>query len=740
MAGSKQQVIQAREGRVGLIAGWLGMLVFLVLICIFAPTHVPVGSSWNNYIFPAVIALIFISSLYRLVVMTLSLRRFGNVTLHLHDVPRAGGTLAAHLEIPGQGAVHKAEVKLICYEVSWSHSNTQNNTRQETERWSRVLSDIPVNTTAQGGRIAFKFEIPPDLPATTEPTGPAASGFRSHEFGWRLKLEARVPGVNLVRTYDLHVSPADPSTVATAAAKSATGAGAPRGTPTTLSALLGMGPVAKGTPWLTPSACVLIAANLVPVAGVLFFGWELLPVLLLFWMENVIVGLFYVLRLMTAGQGAVKDKIGLTIFFMFHYGFFCLIHGTFVLALFGKEILRQYGLDVGLVFPTPLIVSTIIARYHLLPGVLSLFVSHGFSYFHNYLGANEYRDARPNRLMFMAYPRVVVLHMVILVGGFTLLMLGSPAVLLVVLVVLKTALDVIAHRYEHVRHAAAVEEGVAAGARSRPLPTLRMAMSALAAVCVAAGICLTWPKPAARLSPQALVAIQQAYNSPRPRSSRPSHARIRTHSKNTAPQSARSPEYAKAVALYSQGHAAEAERALQALLASVQSSPSGPPPEAALVLEKLAEIHLAEGRNADYERNMERALAVLEPLNPAMAKTRLEANGARFDKESLARELGDYFRKQRQYKKSMTYYSLANHFAPQIEVTDAERNRRLAFSAEGMMAMACAAGYLAAAQNSMQELDKRMQTVDAASRAVLARAAQADEPQVKAGHCGTVNN
>ena len=51
---------------------------------------------------------------------------------------------------------------------------------------------------------------------------------------------------------------------------------------------------------LSPSALVLVAANLVPLAGVLFFGWSVFSTLLLFWVENVIVGAFNVLRMLVA--------------------------------------------------------------------------------------------------------------------------------------------------------------------------------------------------------------------------------------------------------------------------------------------------------------------------------------------------------------------------------------------------------------------------------------------------------
>jgi hypothetical protein len=44
----------------------------------------------------------------------------------------------------------------------------------------------------------------------------------------------------------------------------------------------------------------LIAANLVPIYGVVFLGWEVFPLLLLFWLENLIIGMYNVLKMMLA--------------------------------------------------------------------------------------------------------------------------------------------------------------------------------------------------------------------------------------------------------------------------------------------------------------------------------------------------------------------------------------------------------------------------------------------------------
>ena len=47
------------------------------------------------------------------------------------------------------------------------------------------------------------------------------------------------------------------------------------------------------------------------------------------------------------------------------------------------------------------------------------------------------------------YTRVIILHVVVLVGGFLVMLLGQPLPALVLLVVLKTGFDLRAHLAEH---------------------------------------------------------------------------------------------------------------------------------------------------------------------------------------------------------------------------------------------------------------------------------------------------
>ncbi|MGE5760082.1 MAG: DUF6498-containing protein, partial [Gemmatimonadota bacterium] len=90
-------------------------------------------------------------------------------------------------------------------------------------------------------------------------------------------------------------------------------------------------------PWPISSA-VLLAANVAPLIGVLAHHWTVFAVVLLYWCENVVVGVFNVLRMLVAQPQvalAQAGKVLLIPFFCVHYGTFTFVHGVFVFGLFG---------------------------------------------------------------------------------------------------------------------------------------------------------------------------------------------------------------------------------------------------------------------------------------------------------------------------------------------------------------------------------------------------------------------
>ena len=230
------------------------------------------------------------------------------------------------------------------------------------------------------------------------------------------------------------------------------------------------------------SAVALVLANLVPLAGVLLWQWSVSSIVILYWFENVVIGVVNVLRMALATPASLdlvalareragNDEAGLAAleqaaarlntpairsgiklliipFFIVHYFGFCAGHGVFVFSMFGDEDgffggspglnpFSAIGRAIG-IFSTPLAVAA---------GALAL--SHAFSFVQNYLIGGEYQRMNVRKLMIMPYGRIVALHITIIFGGFATMALGEPLWVVVILVAVKTAVDLKMHLTEH---------------------------------------------------------------------------------------------------------------------------------------------------------------------------------------------------------------------------------------------------------------------------------------------------
>jgi hypothetical protein len=198
-----------------------------------------------------------------------------------------------------------------------------------------------------------------------------------------------------------------------------------------------------------PSVIILILANLLPLYGVAFMDWEVFPLLFLYWVENVIVGVINVLKMLICSPENIArwaGKIFLIPFFCFHYGMFTLVHGIFVVGLFGGFFTNDAE------FPDANIFLSTITGYQLYWAILALALSHLISFVYNYIGKGEYKKANVSELMNQPYGRVVVLHLTIIFGGFLISALGSPKFALVLLIAIKAFIDIRAHLKQHSRY------------------------------------------------------------------------------------------------------------------------------------------------------------------------------------------------------------------------------------------------------------------------------------------------
>ena len=200
------------------------------------------------------------------------------------------------------------------------------------------------------------------------------------------------------------------------------------------------------------AVAALVVANLVPLVGVLFFGWSVWNILVIYWLENGIVGVLNVLKMAAAtgeeatgfaaalrinGQPATSmSKLGLIPFFAMHYGIFWVVHGIFVLTL---PAFLSIASDTPMTLdPGPVLFAAI-----------GLAISHGLSFWWNFFRGGEYRRTTPAGLMFAPYRRLVALHLTIIFGAMAVSFTGAPVLAVAILVAIKTILDLGLHLAEH---------------------------------------------------------------------------------------------------------------------------------------------------------------------------------------------------------------------------------------------------------------------------------------------------
>ncbi len=201
----------------------------------------------------------------------------------------------------------------------------------------------------------------------------------------------------------------------------------------------------------TLSITFLTAANAVPLAGVLFFGWDAAAIMLIYWTENLIVGFYNILKMACLKMKRPVEHLGKLVvifFFCFHFGGFCAAHGLFLLIL----IMAGNGTES---LPFTEMLNAAVTRFWqsgpvgMVWAFLGLLVSHGVSFAQNYLAGKEYASLTIHQVMLQPYSRIILMHVAIVAGGAPVMMLGSPIPLLIILVAFKIGIDIWLHNKSH---------------------------------------------------------------------------------------------------------------------------------------------------------------------------------------------------------------------------------------------------------------------------------------------------
>jgi len=197
-----------------------------------------------------------------------------------------------------------------------------------------------------------------------------------------------------------------------------------------------------------PLVLVGLFIDLLPIYGVIVWGWNAVPLVMLYWMENVIAGVMTIPRLVISGASyggfGLLAGMGLSIFFVFHYGLFCLVHGTFLVAfasignpegmgsmpfadIFG---IFQFGLNSGLHVDWMIY---IIATFQVLV------------FFWEFIIKGEWKNTNPMAEMFAPYSRIILLHFGIFAGAAALFLLGQPMVGVLALILFRAAYGIVSN-------------------------------------------------------------------------------------------------------------------------------------------------------------------------------------------------------------------------------------------------------------------------------------------------------
>ncbi|MFH1683752.1 MAG: DUF6498-containing protein [Candidatus Margulisiibacteriota bacterium] len=191
--------------------------------------------------------------------------------------------------------------------------------------------------------------------------------------------------------------------------------------------------------WHNPpsSGIFLIVANIVPLLGVIFLGWDMLDILSLYWAETAIIGLFnmvMIFYLPNKYEGRsqwfanLMDKISELLDFIVIFVWFVPAQAAIIYFL-AKDYLKTPIDPLEILSATWFALAIILA-------------SHGYSFVANFIVKGERKKlANANDLPSYFLSRTLALHGTLLLGLSIISFLGQPLLLLALFIIFKTGVD-----------------------------------------------------------------------------------------------------------------------------------------------------------------------------------------------------------------------------------------------------------------------------------------------------------
>ncbi|MBI1344022.1 MAG: hypothetical protein GC171_13905 [Terrimonas sp.] len=190
----------------------------------------------------------------------------------------------------------------------------------------------------------------------------------------------------------------------------------------------------------------LIIVNLIPVAGVWFFGWEARSIFIVYALETVLIGLFTILKLGVVtlvkgkdqwsnnGQTSQQSGIFFILFFIAHYGLFVAIQMGLFLSISGIGHQDHFGL-FGFFQQIPALLNE-----NTIWVLAAFFVMYGYQFLTGFILNKAYTQVSMSYLMFQPYGRIFIQQFTVIAGSF-FLAFGSGKLFILIFIAVKLFFD-----------------------------------------------------------------------------------------------------------------------------------------------------------------------------------------------------------------------------------------------------------------------------------------------------------
>ena len=195
----------------------------------------------------------------------------------------------------------------------------------------------------------------------------------------------------------------------------------------------------------TAASAILILSNLVPLLGILFWGWDVFVLLCLYCLETAVIGFWTIMRAATmsrdpgsAAGRSIAGSLALAGFFTVHSGLFMSVHMLFIFSLFA-------GPWANRIHDARDFIRLVVIGKDLWIPLLALFAGQGAIFINDavnrFVFAKTPASTDTGEIMGGFYQRIVIMHVAILGGAFIVQAIGTTAPL-IILVLLKIAIEI----------------------------------------------------------------------------------------------------------------------------------------------------------------------------------------------------------------------------------------------------------------------------------------------------------